>query len=93
MKPLNEYSFQDFKHMVRSANPTDHWFFSQGFYGGYYADYRPGYPDKTDADFTVSLCNGSDKLRLTIYQETATIPIIKQYSDMMDLLRDIQNME
>ena len=91
MKPLNEYSFQDFKNMIRSANPTGHWFFSQGVYGGYYADYRPGYPDKTAADFTVYM--NSDIPRLTIYQETATIPTIKQYSDMMDLLRDIQNME
>lgn len=93
MKLLNAYSFQDFKNMIRSANLTDHWFFSQGVYGGYYADYRPGYPDKTAADFTVYLCNGSDSPRLTVYQETATIPTIKQYSDMMDLLRDIQNME
>lgn len=89
MKPINEYSFKDFKHMIRSANPTDHWYFSRGVYGGYYADYRPDYPDKTAADFTIYL--GCD--RVTLYQETATIPTVKQYSDMMDLLRDISEME
>lgn len=94
MKPINEYSFTDFKRLIlHAAASAEPWYFSQTIEGYYYADYRPEYPNKTAADFTVSLCNGSDKPRLTIYQETATIPTIKQYSDMMDLLRDIQNME
>ena len=93
MKPLDEYSFRGFKQLILyAAKSTDPWYFSQTK-DGYYADYRPGHPNKTAADFTVCLCNGSDKPRLTVYQETATIPTIKQYSDMMDLLRDIQNME
>lgn len=93
MKPINEYSFRGFRQLiVQTAANAGHWYFSQTR-DGYYADYRPEYPNKTAADFTVYLCNGSDKPRLTLYQETATIPTIKQYSDMMDLLRDIQNME
>ena len=93
MKPLTEYSFRGFKQLILcAAKSADLWYFSQTK-DGYYADYRSDYPNKTAADFTVYLCNGSDKPRLTIYQETATIPTVKQYSDMMDLLRDIQNME
>lgn len=93
MKPLNEYSFRGFKQLIlRAAKSADPWYFSQTK-DGYYGDYRPDSPNKTAADFTVYLCTGSDKPRLTIYQETATIPTVKQYSDMMELLRDIQNME
>ena len=93
MKLLDEYSFRGFKQLILyAAKRADPWRFSQTK-DGYYADYRPDYPNKTAADFTVYLCNGSDKPRLTVYQETATIPTIKQYSDMMDLLRDIQDME
>ena len=93
MKPLTEYSFRGFKQLIlQAAASADPWYFSQTK-DGYYADYRPDYPNKTAADFTVYLCNGSDKPRLTLYQETAAIPTIKQYSDMLDLMQDIQNME
>lgn len=93
MKPLTEYSFREFKQLILyAAKSADPWYFSQTR-EGYYADYRPDYPNNTAADFTVYLCNGCDKPRLTIYQETATIPTVKQYSDMMDLLRDISKME
>lgn len=93
MKFLMVYSFREFKRVILyAAKSADPWYFSQTK-DGYYADYRPDYPNKTAADFTIYLCNSSDKPRLTLYQETATIPTVKQYSNMLDLLRDIQNME
>ena len=93
MKPLNEYGFTEFKSAVlNSAKVKDNWFFSQ-CRDAYYADYRPRYPERTAADFTVCLDHGHTNSRVAIYADTATLPIIKQYSNMQDLQKELSEME
>lgn len=94
MKPLNEWSFSKFRSLIMSAskNPYDEWFFSQSR-NCWYADYRPKYPEKTAADFTIVVDHSTPNPRMTIYQDTATLPTIKQYSNVHELTADLRNME
>ena len=93
MKPLNEYSFSDFKEMILAASKNaEEWFFSQSR-DCWFADYKPNYPEKTAADFTIVCDHSSPRPRLTIYQDTATIPTIKQYSRADRLTGDLLRMD
>ena len=93
-KSLAEFGFSDFRREITQAAKANaqHFYFTQSR-GAYYADYRPVYPDHSAADFTVCLCFESAVPRLTMYQETACLPTIKQYHTMSGLLYDIQRME
>ena len=78
--------------MILSASKNaENWYFSQTA-TAYYADYRPKYPEKTAADFTVMLDFGHTKARLNIYADTALVPIIRQFSNMQDLITELHNM-
>ena len=92
MKPLNEYSFSQFRSNIASA-VKDHesWYYSQSA-TAYYADYKPKYPEKTAADFTIMLDFGHTNARLNIYADTALVPIINQFSNMQDLITELHNM-
>ena len=93
MKPLNEYGFTDFKSAIlTAAKVKDNWYFTQTR-DCYYADYRPSYPEKTAADFTVMLDHSHTISRLNIYADTATIPTIKQYSKIEELQKELSEME
>lgn len=91
---IEPLSFIGFRRCILSASKADkeNWYFSQTR-GGYYADYRPDYPRKTSADFYIYLDNSVYPARLTMYQDTATIPTVKQYSGMDALQEDLKNME
>ena len=92
MKPLNEYGSKEWRIAIKNAvKDKDNWYFSQTR-EAYYADYRPSYPQKTNADFTIVLDHSPVRSRLTVYADTATIPIINQYSRMEDLLDDLRKM-
>lgn len=89
MKPINEYSFTEFKSLILGASKnSNEWFFTQTA-TGYYADYRPKYPERTAADFTVAIDFSVINPRMTIYQDTACLPTIKQYSKVSDLTDDL----
>lgn len=93
MKPLNEYSFTKFKSLIiNSAGNNTDWYFSQSK-NCYFADYRPNYPEKTAADFTIVLDHSSLRPRFTLYQDTATLPTIKQYSTAPGLTADLYHMK
>ena len=93
MKPLNEYSCTEFRSMILSASKdTENWFFSQSR-NCWFADYKPCYPDKSAADFTIVFNHSLPRPRLTIYQDTVTLPTIKQYSRFDELAADLRNME
>ena len=91
---LSEMGFSDFRREIKRAagKSAERFYFSQSL-EAYYADYRPTYPERSAADFTVSLCFGSAVPRLTMRQETATIPTVKQYLTMAGLLFDLARME
>ena len=92
MKPLNEYGSKEFRMIIlNSVKDKDNWYFSQTR-EAYYADYRPSYPQKTAADFTIVLDHSPVKSRITVYSDTALVPIINQYSSMEDLLHDLREM-
>lgn len=92
MKPLNEYGFSGFRSMILSASKdAENWYFSQTA-TAYYADYKPKYPEKTAANFTVMLDFGHANARLNIYADTALVPIIRQFSSMQDLITELRNM-
>lgn len=92
-KPLNEYSFRDFKSaIVAAVRGTQGWYFSQTR-TAYYADFRPHYPHRTAADFSVSLDHSLPRPRITLYADTACIPTIAQYSDIDELCEDLKKME
>lgn len=93
MKPINEYSFVDFKSLILGASKNcNEWFFTQTA-TGYYANYRPKYPERTAADFTVALDFGVANPRMTIYRDTACLPTIKQHHSADDLSNDLRGME
>ena len=92
MKHLNEWSFTEFRSDIASTiKDHENWYFSQTA-TAYYADYRPKYPEKTAADFTVMLDFGHANARLNIYADTALVPIIRQFSNMQDLITELYNM-
>ena len=92
MKPLNEYGFTDFKSLIiNAAGGNKNWHFAQSCYC-YFADYRPNYPEKTAADFTIVLDHASLRPRFTLYQDTACLPTIKQYSTANSLTADLYHM-
>ena len=93
MKQLNEIGFTDFKSIIiNSAGHHEEWYFSQAL-DCYYADYRPSYPEKTAADFTIVLDHSVPRPRFTLYQDTATLPTIKQYSTVKSLTADLYHMK
>lgn len=92
MKPLNEKSFAEFRSDIASAvKDHENWYYSQTA-TAYYADYRPKCPEKTAADFTIMLDFGHTHARLNIYADTALVPIIKQFSNMQDLITELWHM-
>ena len=93
MKPLNEYSFSEFRSMILSTSKNaENWFFSQSR-NCWFADCKPCYPEKSAADFTIVCDHSLPRPRLTIYQDTATLPTIKQHSRFDELAADLRNME
>lgn len=92
MKTLDEYGFADFKSRICGV-VRDHanWYFSQTK-DAYYADYRPRYPQKSAADFTIVLDFSHTTTRLSVYADTALVPIIRQYSSMDCLICDLLKM-
>ena len=93
-KPLSEIGMSDFKREItKAAGKNSVYFYFTQSRDAYYADYRPAYPERTAADFCVSLCFGAAVPRLTMYQETAAVPTIKQYHTMSGLLFDLSMME
>lgn len=92
MKPLNEWSFTEFKHLIWGASKNrDEWYFSQSR-DSWFADYRPNYPERTAADFTIVVDHSIPNPRMTIYQDTALLPTINQYSDILELAADLRDM-
>lgn len=93
MTQINEIGFTKFKSIIiNSAGHNQEWYFNQSR-DCYYADYRPNYPEKTAADFTIVLDRGSARPRFTLYQDTATLPTIKQYSTVKSLTADLYHMK
>ena len=93
MKPLNELSFTEFKSIIiNSAGHYNEWIFSQ-HRDSYSACYCPNYPEKTAADFTIVLDHASLRPRFTLYQDTACLPTIKQYSTVPRLTADLYRMK
>ena len=93
-KNLSEFGFFDFRREInRAAKRNANNFYFTQTRDAYYADYRPAYPKRTTADFTVCLLFGSSAPRLSMYQGTACVPTIKQYHTMSELLYDLSKME
>jgi hypothetical protein len=93
MTQLNEISFTEFKSIIiNSAGHVEEWCFAQSR-NCFFADYRPSYPEKTAADFTIVLDHSNIRPRFTIYQDTATLPTIKQYSTVKSLTADLIHMK
>ena len=93
MKPLNEWSFSDFKRQINRVFNRHGIFFSLTR-DAYYMQYSPAYPEKTAADILVCLCFATPTPRITLYGNTEndhTPCTIKQYSDFKDLLCDLKN--
>lgn len=65
-------------------------YFSQTLVG-YYAEYRPKFPEKSTGDFLIAYDHFKDKI--TISADTLTIPIIKKYTAIQDLLYELSHME
>lgn len=84
--------FKDFcNNIVEAAGDKRNDFcFSQTLMG-YYADYRPKFPEKSSGDFLIAYDHFKGKI--TISANTAAIPIIKKYTSFQDLLCELSNME
>lgn len=84
--------FNDFCNAIIGivGNKIKYFYFSQTL-TGYYADYRPQFPEKSNGDFLIAYDHFKDKI--TISADTSTIPIIKQCVSIQDLLNSLSNME
>lgn len=92
MKPLDEYGYIEFKSRILGVvKDKADWYFCQTK-DAYYADYRPRYPQKNAADFTIVLDFSHATTRLSVYAGTALVPIINQYCSMEDLLHELRRM-
>ena len=93
MKHICNIGLRDFKRIIiNSARIKEGWYFSQTK-ECYYADYKPQYPDKTPADFTVAVNHSTVPARITIYADTVTLPIIRNFTDLYDLEDALSMME
>lgn len=84
--------FNDFCNAIIETvgNKRKDFYFSQTL-TGYYADYRPQFPEKSNGDFLIAYDHFKDKI--TISADTLAVPIIKQYISIQDLLSSLSNME
>lgn len=84
--------FNDFCNaiIVSVGDKRKDFYFSQTL-TGYYADYRPQFPERSNGDFLIAYDHFKDKI--TISADTSTIPIIKQYISIQDLLNSLSDIE
>ena len=79
------------KDIVRRINtlPNADDFYVSQLRDGVSIGYAPRYPEKTPADFSVYLSAGTIKM----YSPTPTVAIIKEYSSLNELFKDLENMD
>ena len=57
----------------------------------YYADYRPHFPEKSNGDLLIAYDHLKDKI--TISADSSTIPTIKRYISIQDLLNSLSDIK
>ena len=88
MKKCDTLSFEQFKEEIRNVIPEKSLYFS-AMSDMYFADYKPGYPEKTSADMTISYCfvSGEAKVYGNLGSLIPTIKKIEDFDDLIDLLK------